>query len=103
MRATQLFELCLVGDRNPIGIERTGEQRRVAPAGDTGDLCCGEGDDFNPRIVTKDHIKVMKFAARRTDDNDAPPLARARPAMLPRCGGWGSGLHCEPLRQSCPP
>jgi len=93
MRATQLFELRLVGDRNPIGIEGTSEQRWIAPARDPGDLCCGEGGDFNGRIVTKDHIKVMEIAASRTNDNDAPP-------PLARCGGCGSRLHLRTFRVS---
>ena len=86
--AADALELAFVGDRDAGGIERPGERGGIAPAGNARNLRRREGDDIRPRVVAIDHVEIVKVAAGRAHDDDAPAGA-APPAAV------GAGSDAE--------
>ncbi|MCS6778151.1 MAG: hypothetical protein NZ555_00420 [Geminicoccaceae bacterium] len=63
------LELGLGQDRDPLGVERPGERRRVASARQPGDLGRGEGHHLACRIGTKHHVEDVEVAAPGPQDH----------------------------------
>ena len=52
----------------PVGIEVSGQLRRVLPPVDVRDLRRREGDDLVLLAAAVDEIEIVEVAARRSDD-----------------------------------
>ena len=66
----QGVELFLGEDGDAVGIELAGQDGRVFPAVDVGNLGGGEGDDLEIRIVAEVGVEVVEIAAGRAHDDD---------------------------------
>ncbi len=76
--AAERLEPGLVEDRNAVGIERSGERRRIAAADDARDLGGGERHHLRAGIAAIDDIEVVEIAPRRAEDQDPPAGGGAR-------------------------
>ncbi len=65
-----LLELLLGDDRDPLGVERAGQLRRVAPILDAGDLRRRDGDDLHRGVVAIDDVEVVEVAPGGPHDHD---------------------------------
>ena len=73
VRSDQPFEVLLSFDGNPVGIVRPRQLGGVAPAVDLGNLGRGEGDHLHPRILSKNHVEIVKVASRCPENKYPSP------------------------------
>ncbi len=65
------LEVVLGDDGNPVGVAWASQRGRVLPPRDAGDLCRGERDDLEARIVAERHVEVVEVAPCGADDDHA--------------------------------
>jgi hypothetical protein len=74
VRADELRQLVLRTDRDPLGIPRPGERRRVGPLVDPRDLRRGERDDLRVGVVAERDVEVVEVASAGSHDDDLAHL-----------------------------
>jgi hypothetical protein len=93
----QLPKVLLGEYRDALGIEASGELRRVATAVNAGYLRRGERDDLPVRIIAVMNVEVVKIAPGGTHDEDPRsehrhPPRRERHARRVRCRFGAAGI-----------
>ena len=65
----QGVELLFGVDGDAVGVELAGQDGRVLPAVDVGDLGRGEGDDLEVRVVPEIGVEIVEIAPRGAHDD----------------------------------
>jgi hypothetical protein len=69
--ADQVFELAFGMDRDALGVELTGEERRVDAPGDVRDLRRREGDHLVLLAAAKEDVEVVEVPPGRSCDENS--------------------------------
>jgi hypothetical protein len=66
----QAFEIFLVEYRNPLRIQASREDSRVAPSRDVRDLSSGKSNHLVIEVLPKENIKIVEVSARSSENEN---------------------------------